>query len=169
MTQPEIRIELKASANGFLGIGDVAAIEKEPAELDGSVGKSVAAEFEGAAEKSFGVGAIAESEMSDGELEGNFVVGGSEREGLLKIGDGCSRVLLLIQLSFAGIHQFAGFEGHGKFVDGDGGGLRRVLFVDGERPEVDDKTMIGNDGYIDGRGEGLVAGYVDGDFVNGAA
>src|SRR5271167_1335077 len=104
-------------------------IEEKTAETNIGFGVAVAAGFDGFAEGAFCFGGIAEGEVGHTELVRGFEIGRSHGEGLLKIGDSGLGILVLVKSFLAGGKEFAGFGGHGKFVDRNGRAWQGLLLI----------------------------------------
>ena len=61
--------------------------------------------------------------MGHAELVGSLEKSGSDGESLLKISECGLSIVVLIEFFLTSVHEFTGFCGHRKLVDGNGGGL----------------------------------------------
>lgn len=162
----ESEIEFKAAANGLFGVRKVAAIEHGGAQSDIGFGKCVVAEVDGFAKISFCFGMIAEGELSHAKQIVSLIIGGCEGDGLLEIRNSSLRIFVDIQFFLAGVDQFGGLRGHGKFMSGNGGGMRRIESGRlGNWFEIDGKNFIGGHGDVNSKAYGLISGNVDGEVV----
>ena len=166
VTEPEIGIEFQAAANGFFGVRKVAAIEHGGAESDIGFGKCVMAQVNGFAKIFLRCGMIAKGEMSHAKQIVGFVIGRGESDGLLEIGDRGLGIFIEIELLLAGVHEFHGLRGHGKFVGRHRGGVWRIGRGRlGNWFEIDGENFIGGHRDVHFKAYGLISGNVDGEVV----
>lgn len=166
VTEPEIGIEFQAAANGFFGVRKVAAIEHGGAESDIGFGKCVMAQVNGLAKIFLRCGMIAKGEMRHAKQIVGFVIGRGESDGLLEIGDRGLGIFIEIELLLAGVHEFHGLRGHGKFVGRHRGGVWRIGSGRlGNWFEIDGENFIGGHRDVHFKAYGLISGNVDREVV----